>query len=362
MALLTLFNTTSGYLNNESVHRIEQSPQYDTSRFTGNQKPFSMAWKTHLDMIWRFVTENNQRNPDIPLPGMIFNAPEAVEKGTDELSSIWLGHSTILINIDGYRILTDPILEKKVSIVGPAKFKRDVSTRFQSLPKIDVVVISHDHYDHLNKQSIQQLAKTSDKFVVPLGVGEYLIKWGISEDRIVQLDWWETYNHEQRLNITATPAQHFSGRGLLDRNKTLWTSFVIDSEHHRVFFSGDSGYFDGFKNVGEKFGPFDMTFLECGAYDLMWHQVHMLPEETVQAHQDLKGKVLHPIHWGTFNLAFHPWFEPMRRFVAAANKSGVVFATPVVGESVNPDEKRLGSAWWEIGLNEKNKNLIIADY
>ena len=361
MALLSLFNTASCHSNKEMAHRIEQSPQFDEDLFTGNQKAFSMTWKTHVEIFWRFIAEKNQRVPAVALPGRIVKNTEPVKKGINQLSSTWLGHSTILINIDGYLVLTDPVFEEKVSLVGPVKFKRDVSIDYQSLPPIDVVVISHDHYDHLNKKSIQMLSKSTQKFVVPLGVGKYLRKWGVSAEKIVQLDWWENYNHDQQLSITATPAQHFSGRGLTDRNKTLWASWVIHSNMHKVFFSGDSGYFNGFKSIGEKFGPFDITFLECGAYDAMWYPVHMFPEETVQAHLDLKGNILHPIHWGTFNLALHPWYEPMQRLAAASEKANVIYATPIVGEVINTTEDRLGHNWWEAAMKKENKKLAMAE-
>lgn len=183
-------------------------------------------------------------------------------------------------------------------------------------------------------------------FVVPLGVGAELTGWGVSQGKIVEFDWWQEFETGTGLKIAATPAQHFSGRGLSDRDKTLWVSYVIRGPRHKIFFSGDSGYFDGFKQIGEKYGPFDMTFIECGAYNQKWHHIHMFPEETVQAHLDLRGKILHPIHWGTFNLSLHPWYEPMQRVVQAAESVNVKTALPVVGETTILGGRIPDRRWW----------------
>ncbi len=174
-------------------------------------------------------------------------------------------------------------------------------------------------------------------------------------DKIIELDWWEEYKVDENLLIAATPAQHFSGRGLTDRDETLWASWVIRAPHHKIYFSGDSGYFDGFKKIGEKYGPFDMTFLETGAYNEKWHHIHMYPEETVQAHVDLRGRVLHPIHWATFNLSLHSWYDPMERLTKAADSLEVVTSTPVVGETTIYDGYIPQKKWWEEVLADNDK-------
>jgi L-ascorbate metabolism protein UlaG (beta-lactamase superfamily) len=171
--------------------------------------------------------------------------------------------------------------------------------------------------------------------------------WGVPQGKIVELNWWQEYRFDQKLMVAATPAQHFSGRGITDRNKTLWASWVIAAPYHKLFYSGDSGYFGEFKKIGAKYGPFDMTFIECGAYGKSWPLVHMFPEQTVQAHMDLKGIVLHPIHWATFNLALHPWYEPMVRLTAAANSQNVKIATPMVGETTVFRMRIPAARWWE---------------
>lgn len=308
--------------------------------------PLAMDITKAASSAWRFLFNSNQQIPKTDPPSMTADLTEFKNREKGKFSSIWLGHSSLMINVDGYRILTDPVLEKKVTPLGPGRFY-PLPINLADLPEIDVVIISHDHYDHLNKFSIMRLEKITKKFITPLGVGKRLKAWGVPGQRVVELNWWESHTFSSRLSITATPAQHFSGRGILDRNKTLWASWVIQSSAHTLFFSGDSGYFNGFKAIGNAFGPFDMTFLECGAYDKDWPLVHMFPEETVQAHQDLGGKILHPIHLGTFKLAHHPWFEPMERLAEAAKKAGIPMATPMAGETVGLNPERLGSQWWK---------------
>ncbi|MBU0983280.1 MAG: MBL fold metallo-hydrolase [candidate division Zixibacteria bacterium] len=282
------------------------------------------------------------------------------DRNHNRLHVSWLGHSSLMINIDGHRVLTDPVLENSVSWVGPSRFNGDVPVDITDLPLIDLVIISHDHYDHLNKFTIQNVHPKVARFVTPIGVGALLRDWGVPDYKIVELDWWDELEIDSTLTISATPAQHFSGRGLTNRNKTLWASFVITSNSYRVFFGGDSGYFDGFKTIGEKYGPFDMTFLECGAYNKLWSEIHMHPEQTLQAHLDLRGNVLHPIHWGTFTLAPHPWYEPMQRLTAAAAEAGVTVATPIAGGATNYAGDIPTAAWWETSLATKQSDPVRA--
>lgn len=334
--------------------RINNSPQYKNGIFKGNIEALSMSAKEGLYTTVRFLFEDNNRTPEIPIPIQPVDLSYFSTTDSGQLNSTWLGHSSLMININGHKILTDPVFEKKVSIVGPSRFNGDVPLDIGKLPHIDVVIISHNHYDHLNQYSIKILAPITQQFIVPLGVGKKLLSWGVPGNKIFEMDWWESHHFDGSLTITATPAQHFSGRGMGDKNETLWASWVIKSKDFNIFFSGDSGYFDGFKTIGEKFGPFDMTFIECGAYDDLWKPVHMFPEETAQAHLDLKGKVLHPIHWGTFNLALHPWYDPMQRLIKAAALHDISVATPICGQSIRFGAQDMGSFWWENSLdNEK---------
>ncbi|MBT7261377.1 MAG: hydrolase [Desulfobacula sp.] len=337
-------NTASPSSNSD---RIKLSPQYQNGKFKGDKEAMTMTVKDYIASTWRFLFEKNNQTPKGPLPTRPVDLSYFNTKTKDQLNSTWLGHSSLMINMNGYKILTDPVFEKKVSMVGPTRFNGELPLNPEKLADIDVVIISHDHYDHLNKYSIMLLIPVTKYFVVPLAIGERIAAWGVPENKIITLDWWENFLFDDNLFITATPAQHFSGRGMFDRNETLWASWVIKSKDFNIFYSGDSGYFKGFKKIGEKFGPFDMTFMECGAYDEMWRPVHMFPEETAQAHIDLKGNILHPIHWGTFNLALHPWYEPMQRLMEAADSHGIKVATPMAGQSIIYGRDNLGFSWWK---------------
>jgi L-ascorbate metabolism protein UlaG (beta-lactamase superfamily) len=312
-----------------------------------------MSMTAFFTTTWKFFFTDNQRTPKGELPSHPVDLSQFTQSGDDQLRVTWLGHSSLMINIDGFRLLTDPVFEKRVSIFGPTRFNGEVPLAIEALPKIDAVIISHDHYDHLNRFSIKRLEAKTRRFLVPLGVSARLKRWGVPRPKIVELDWWQEHHLDKGLMVAATPAQHFSGRGLSDRNQTLWASWVMETKHHRLFFSGDSGYFDGFKKIGSVYGPFDITFIECGAYNTAWSDVHLFPEETVQAHLDLNGAVLHPIHWGTFNLSLHPWYEPMKRLFAAAKTHGVRTATPIVGDTTILGEPgRIPSApWWRQAMD-----------
>lgn len=320
-------------------------PGYTDGKFHMAVNPMTMGLSETLSTSWRFLFERNNQIPKTELPTQKADLTPFSHGSTGDFNSTWLGHSSLMINMDGSRILLDPVFEEKVSIVGPSRFNGPLPLAIEDLPPIDLVIISHDHYDHLNKYTVKALEKITQIFVVPMGVGKRLTDWGISGDKVIELNWWDSHELPASLKVTATPAQHFSGRGIFDRNKTLWASWVIESENFKIFFSGDSGYFDGFAAIGKAFGPFDMTFIECGAYDPTWQGVHMFPEETVQAHKDLGGKILHPIHWGTYKLALHPWFDPMERLAAAADKSDIPIATPMAGQTIDLNQR--GRFWWK---------------
>jgi L-ascorbate metabolism protein UlaG (beta-lactamase superfamily) len=235
--------------------------------------------------------------------------------------------------------------------MGPKRFHAPPIS-MDELPPIHGVVLSHDHYDHLDHAAIQKLAPKVAHFITPLGVGDRLIAWGVPAAKVQQLDWWQSTT-VGALELTATPAQHFSGRGLGDGDRTLWASWVLrtaagpDGTHGlRLFFSGDSGYFDGFKTIGERYGPFDLTMVETGAYNADWPDVHMQPEESLQAHQDLKGRYLMPIHNGTFDLSLHPWTEPFERITALAEAAQVPLVAPVMGERIDLCQPALSRHWW----------------
>ena len=320
-----------------------------------------MSLKENLEMMRKFFFEKGEKVPVVPLPQKQAQLLELFDGRPDGLRSVWLGHSTLLINIDGHRILTDPVFERKVTLVGPARFNRELALNVDALPQMDTVIISHDHYDHLNRYSVRKLIGRTSKFVVPARVGERLVKWGVPRGMIVELDWWEECSPVEGLTIAAAPSQHFSGRGMFDRNRTLWASWVIRTAHHNVFFSGDTGYFPGFKEIGRQYGPFDVAYLECGAYNEAWSNVHMFPEQAVQAFIDLGGRVLQPVHWAAFNLAFHPWYEPIERLTEEAWRRGVHVAAPMIGRIIDYHHPAPTDLWWLPAMKKSREGRELTE-
>jgi L-ascorbate metabolism protein UlaG (beta-lactamase superfamily) len=261
---------------------------------------------------------------------------------------IWFGHSTFLLQMEGENLLIDPMfgdVPAPSPLLGTKRFSKSLPIEIEELPKIDAVIFSHDHYDHLDYGSIQLLKNKVDMFYTPLGLGVHLTEWGVEKERIIELDWWEDINFKG-LKFICTPAQHFSGRGLTDRGKTLWSSWIIQSDTENIFFSGDSGYASHFKEIGEKHGPFDFAMMECGQYNELWKEIHMMPEETAQAGLDIKAKKIMPIHWGAFKLAMHSWTEPVERVSIKAKELGLPVVVPKIGEPIYLTGK-YQDKWWE---------------
>ena len=322
------------------------SPQHHDGRFrnvvptppTGFWKTVKLAWTVLLD-------KPSDTVPTKPVPVLALTRAQLL--AAPDHSVFRLGHSTLLLKLRGEFWLTDPVFSERASPVqwaGPKRFHAPPIS-IEELPSIKGVILSHNHYDHLDHAAVLQLAGKTEHFLAPLGVGDQLIAWGVDASKVQQLDWWQS-TVVDGVRFVATPSQHFSGRGLGDRDKTLWASWTILDDDLRVFFSGDSGYFDGFKAIGDKYGPFDLTLMETGAYNAQWPHVHMQPEETLQAHLDLRGKWLLPIHNGTFDLAMHNWHEPFDRITALAAEKNVAITTPRMGEALNVDAPHAGSAWW----------------
>ncbi|MDB5197463.1 MAG: fold metallo-hydrolase [Flaviaesturariibacter sp.] len=268
----------------------------------------------------------------------------------DALRVTWLGHSSTLLEIDGKRLLTDPLWYQRVSPfkhIGPKRFFQNPIDLYE-LPFIDLILLSHDHYDHLDKDALVWLVKEKRvPIVTMLGVGKRLIDWGVPAQLVTELDWWQSAEPFEGFRVTAAPARHFSGRWLNDRFTTLWGSFAIKGPQHNVYFGADSGYYDGFKTIGERLGPFDLTMLEIGAYDQEWAAIHMGPHLALQAQQDLGSGLLMPIHWGTFNLALHPWKEPVERLLVAGAEKGIDLLLPRPGETCDLAKGAYNSRWWE---------------
>ena len=263
----------------------------------------------------------------------------------------WFGHSAFLLSIDNKKILVDPMLgpvASPVSFVGSKRYSEDMLHLIDEMPPIDAVFITHDHYDHLDYPSFKKLKNKVNHFFVPLGVSAHLIRWGIEKEKITELNWWDKTEF-RGLTVAFTPSKHFSGRGPLNGNSTLWGGWVILGEKTRFYASGDGGYDAHFKEIGKKYGPFDLTLIEGGQYDRRCSWVHMTPEESVQAHLDVNGKSMMLIHWGAFTLAFHGWTEPIERALKAAEKSGVNIIAPKIGETVqlDGDYSIPISSWWK---------------
>jgi L-ascorbate metabolism protein UlaG (beta-lactamase superfamily) len=335
------------------MDKINKSKQFRNDKFNNYKPSPDWGFFKMFPVMWDFLVSNNDRKPDIILPTQKVDFSKITNANSDELKITWIGHSSQIINIDGKIVLTDPIFENRTAFMGPSRYNGDVPLNIDDLPEIDLVLITHNHYDHLNSYTIENIHPKVTQFAVPLLVGAELEKMGVPREKIIELDWWEEITLFDNFIIVFTPTQHFSGRGIFDRDETLWGSYVVQGPHHKIYFNGDSGYFKGFKEIGEKYGPFDYTFLECGAYNEKWRFVHMFPEETAQAHIDLKGKVMQPIHWGTFDLALHSWYDPMIRVAKAADSLGIQLSTPIVGETITIDENLMTHKWWEAVLNKK---------
>ena len=342
------------------MKKIEKSNQYEEGKFINYAENPGFKISKMLSAGWDFMFLDNDRKPDVDLPRQEIDFDQINNAKDDELKITWVGHSSQIINIDGRIVITDPVYENKTVFMGPSRYNGDVPLNLNEIPEIDLVVISHNHYDHFNSMTLETIHERVKHFVVPLMVGAQLEDLGVPREKITEMDWWDEITLFDNFLIAFTPTQHFSGRGIFDRDESLWGSYVIKGPNHKIYFSGDSGYFEGFKQIGDKYGPFDYTFMECGAYDEKWHYVHMYPEETVQAHIDLRGKILHPIHWGTFDLALHAWYDPMVRVAKAADKLGIKLSTPIVGETITIDENLTTERWWEKVLNGK-KQLVARE-
>jgi len=327
----------------------QRSPNYRDGVFV-NLDPASAVTmdREQLGLIaWELVGLRGRSLPPAPIP---LGAPGIFDTDPGRLAVSWLGHSTALLEIDGYRVLTDPVWSRRCSpsdVIGPERL-HPPPVELDALPALDAVVISHDHYDHLDIDTVIALAQTQRApFFVPLGVGAHLRAWGIPEHRIVELDWNESAEVDE-LTLICMPARHFSGR-FLDRNITLWASWALIGPSHRAYFGGDTGYTKSFAQIGADHGPFDLTLLPIGAYYPAWPDIHMNPEEAVQAHLDVTvsgSGLLVPIHWGTFRLAPHPWAEPVERLLAAAEAAHVEVAVPAPGQRIDPSRTARVNPWW----------------
>ncbi len=327
----------------------------DQGRYHNIHRASHQGIRKSLGIFFRFLTEKKQDAIPEQIPVNSLNKQDLLDLSCDELHLIKLGHSSLLLKVYGEFWLLDPVFSERASpfrFAGPKRFHQP-PIAIEDLPFIDRVLISHNHYDHLDKHAVKQLVKNAGTFYVPAGVDQDLKKWKLPADKVQVFDWWDELELPQG-KIAFTPTQHFSGRSFSDGNKTLWGSWVIYAQDKKIYFSGDSGYFDGFAEIGHHYGPFDITLIETGAYDEAWSHIHMRPEESVQAHIDLQGKLMVPVHNSTFDLAFHAWYDPLVRAKIHAEKKGVSLATPIIGEVLTLENVSMTSSWWEDYLRQNS--------
>ncbi|WP_373460391.1 MBL fold metallo-hydrolase [Paenibacillus sp. V4I7] len=330
----------------EKARVFSRSSQYLNGKFE-NPVPtmMNMGFRNTVGILLDFAKSSPNRRPKTQFAMENPNLTKDLETKVT-----WFGHSASLLTIDGKALLLDPMFGKAPSPFpwfGKGRYSGGLPFEIAQLPVIDAVILSHDHYDHLDYGTIMKIKHKVNKFFVPLGVADHLIRWGVLPEKIEEYDWWEEFTFEG-LTLACTPAIHFSGRSMTDRGATLWCSWVIKGKQAGIFFSGDSGYSPHFKEIGLKYGPFDLTLMECGQYDDRWSDIHMMPEETVQAHMDVKGELMIPIHWGAFTLALHDWTDPVERATRAAHASKVSIVTPKIGQTVivNAADYPI-ETWWK---------------
>ncbi len=332
--------------------RYAKSPQFKEGIFI-NAIPTTrdIGFVNTIRVLYDFTfNELPGLEPASPLPVQKIDSLQIIRKPPALKRLTWFGHSACLLEMEGKRIFFDPMLGESPSphpLLGPKRYSKELPIDIDKLPYIDAVVLSHDHYDHLDYESIIRLKDKVGKFYMPLGVGVHLAKWNVPAEKIIELDWWEE-SKENGFTFICTPARHFSGRGLFNGFTTLWASWVVKTENSSVYFSGDSGYGPHFKEIGNRHGPFDFVMLECGQYNELWKDIHMMPEQTVEAALDLKGKLMMPIHWGAFTLAMHTWTDPINRVTTRAHERLVPITTPRIGEAVLLQQTQFPqSIWWK---------------
>lgn len=337
----------------ERLQRIKNSPHYTDGSFRNIEKTSVNPDDVSMfKILKKMIFRPSSVRPSGEIPNLRSNLHNL---DPTKPVLVWFGHSSYFLQIYGYKILVDPVFSGNASpfrFFGKA-FNGADHYKAEDIPPIDLLILTHDHYDHLDFSSISKLKAKVSTIVTSLGVGAHLETWGVKKDKIIELDWWEDHKVGSILKITATPSRHFSGRSI-KRAQTLWSSFVLKIADMKIFIGGDSGYDGTFSKIGSKYGPFDLAFLECGQFGKYWPQIHMFPEETVQAAIDLGAQKVIPVHWGKFVLSYHPWDQSIKRFIMAAEAVGVSYLVPRIGEGVYLQEQYKQEAWW-LFENKKNK-------
>lgn len=328
--------------------RYDHSDNWKDGKFVNLEKTsMSIDIQNLPKLIYKQFCKEKGREPEQPIPIIPFHSNQFL-KPTEETQFIWYGHSVVLMRMQGKTILIDPMLGENAAPISPFPIKRFSENTLELIndfPEIDLLLLTHDHYDHLDLDSIEALKSKVKHYYVALGVGRHLVKWGVKEEDILEFDWWNKQLFDD-IEITFTPTRHFSGRGLTDKAKSLWGGWAFKSEKENIWFSGDGGYGKHFKTIGEKLGPFDFAFMECGQYNENWKMIHMFPEQSVLAAKDAKVKKMMPVHWAGFALAQHHWTEPAVRFVLEAQRCEMDYCLPEIGAQVSYKDE-LKEHWWE---------------
>lgn len=351
LLFINFYPSFGGDISKDRQAMYLQSKQFSGKKFHNTKPvPEDLSFMETIKLAYTFFTTDvpNGR-PKTDLKAIKLEASNiAVYQGDARM--FWFGHSTFLLQIDGKNILIDPMFGNVAAphpLLGGNRFNKEFPIEIDELPQIDAVLFSHDHYDHLDYQSVLKIKDKTNYFYVPLGVGAHLEAWDVPSEKIIELDWWQETQFES-LTFVCTPAQHFSGRKLNNSQSTLWSSWVIKSQTENIFFSGDSGYAPHFTEIGEKYGPFDVALMECGQYNNMWPDIHMMPEETAQAGLDVKAKKIMAIHWAGFKLALHDWTDPIERVKAKAIELNLKVITPKIGEEIKvKDSLNAYTNWWK---------------
>ncbi len=346
---INLHPAFGGKHDKDDIARYEASGNYEGGIFQNQiETNMDMGFTDMRKTIYSFIKGSPRRNPSKPIPFLDADSTSIANyEGEDRL--MWFGHSSFILQMDGKTILLDPMLGPSPAPhpwLGGKRYNKQLPIELDKLPQIDAVIISHDHYDHLDYPSIKKLRGKTSHFYVPLGVGTHIEKWGVPKENITEFNWWDEHSIGT-IEIAFTPSRHFSGRGLTDRSRTLWGSWVIKSTQNNLFFSGDSGYGPHFKKIGQKYGPFDLGLMECGQYNEKWAAIHMMPEETALAGVDIQANSVMPIHWGAFTLALHDWDDPIMRVIPAAKDLEIPLVVPQIGEFISISEPKTSSSdWW----------------
>jgi L-ascorbate metabolism protein UlaG (beta-lactamase superfamily) len=328
-----------------SREKLKSLANYKEGEFKNQSfTPVKQDGVSYWDMLSKVIKGNKNGAPKTKLPHL-----KSDFSSSEKFKITWFGHSSYLIQVDGINILVDPVFGERPSpfqFIGTKRFSGTDFVDIKHLPKLDIVLITHDHYDHLDYDVILKLKNTKTKFITSIGVGAHLVYWGISADRITELAWKEETSPLANISFKAMPARHFSGR-LFKRNQSLWSSFILKTKNNNIYLGGDSGYDQHFKEIGSAYGPFDLAILECGQYNKMWSNIHMFPNEVAIASKDLNAKYLLPVHWGKYKLALHDWDEPINEMIKSANEMNVNLLTPQLGETFNLDENLPQTQWWK---------------